>query len=121
MKKRIVPAFLALTLMLSLAIPAFAAQYVSDGYYGGSYYEIVDNCTYDMFSGTITCMDRTVYVAATVKYANSDYEVKTSYFSRPAQSGQSTTSGYIIGQILNVYFEHYIDGNVARNNTMYPS
>ena len=113
--------FLALVLTLSAAIPALAAQYVSDGYYDGSYYEIVDNCTYDMFSGTITCMDRTVYVTATVCFVDSDYKVVTNTFSRPAQYGQNTTSGYIIGDIRHVYFEHYIDGNVARNNTMYPS
>ena len=51
MKKRILSLVLATLLIAAMAIPASAAQYVSDGYYGGSYYEIVDNCTYDMYSG----------------------------------------------------------------------
>lgn len=120
MKKKMISLALALVLMLSLAIPAFAAQYVSDGYYGGSYYEIVDNCTYDMYSGTITCMDRTVQVVAYVEYANNSGIVQKTHHG-PAQLGQSTASNYIIGQMRHVYFEHYIDGNVARNNMMYPS
>ena len=111
--------FLALVLTLSAAIPALAAQYVSDGYYGGSYYEIVDNCTYDMFSGTTICMDRTVQTRAYVRYGDSNSITECPYYG-PTQYGQSTVSSYVPGQMMYVYFEHYIDGNVARNNAMYP-
>ena len=121
MKKKIISAFLALVLMLSLAIPAFAAQYVSDGYYDGSYYEIVDNCTGDTFSGTIFCSDRIVYVTANVSYiVDDDYSSGYTVASHP-QYGHSTVSDHVTGHLLCVDFKHYIDGNVVRNNIMYRS
>ena len=121
MKKKMISLFLALVLTLSAAIPALAAQYVSDGYYGGSYYEIVDNCTYDMFSGTITCMDRMVQVVAYVETGEYPNIIKKDWYYGPSQYHYSTASRYTVGQVRHVEFEHYIDGNIVRNNTMYPS
>ena len=101
-----------------MAIPASAAQYVSDGYCDGSYYEIVDNCIGDMFSGTIFCMDRMVCVTAAVSYLV-DYDYcSTRSFAGPSQYGRSTVSNQVDGHLLYVYFEHYIDGVVVRNNGM---
>ena len=120
MKKKIVSLFLTLTMVLAMTIPVFASSYSSDGYYDGSYYEIVDNCYSDRFSSSTFCMDQMVYSNVTVykKYPTIEGESSTYYGSATLGAYTlSRTPGYTISRI---YCTHYVSNNVVRTQSVTP-
>ena len=116
MKKRILSIFLATLLIAAMAIPASAAQYVSDGYSGSSYYEIVDNCYIDSFSCETFCADQIVQTVVAVKTdAGKEWTVYG-----PIQYGFSTASDSTVNAIVYIDIWHWVDNGVVRNNHMTP-
>lgn len=116
MKKRILSIVLATLLIAAMAIPASAAQYVSDGYSGTHYYEIVDNCYIDYFSCETFCADQIVQTVVAVKTdVGEEWTV-----CGPSQYGFSTARDSTVNAIAHIYIEHYVDYGVVRNNYMTP-
>ena len=116
MKKRILSLVLATLLIAAMAIPVSAAQYVSDGYSGTHYYEIVDNCYIDYFSCETFCADQIVQTVVTRKTDDG----KEWRVPGPIQYGFSTASENTVNAIVYIDVLHYVDYGVVRNIHMTP-
>ena len=94
MKKKMISLALALVLMLSLAIPAFAATYSSTGSYTGT----TGTCTYHAYA---TCNNSswdalTEWTGSTDSYANYTFKTEVALWTNDG-SGGYTTGGYYRG------------------------
>lgn len=116
MKKKIVSLFLTLTMVLAMTIPVFAGSYSSDGYYEGSYYEIVESCTSNSFSCSTFCMDYTTETYVKAYLADGDYVVG----SGGPTMGASTASGSTGTAISRVSTTHRVNDHIVRTNTITP-
>ena len=115
MKKRILSLTLALTMVLAMSISVFAGSYSSDGYYEGSYYEIVDTCYSNRYSSSTFCSDYAVYSNVLV----TDDDNQTYFAPGSSAFGASTTSGQPGYQISHIKCTHHVNGNVVRTITVY--
>ena len=106
MKKRILSLVLATVLICSMAIPASATQYNTWGYYNGTdYYEVVDNCTPDYFSGLTLCDGHMVHTNVHVDVEDGGYR----WYYGTAAYGASSTTAYPPGAVASAKFYHYVD------------
>ena len=116
MKKRILSTVLATLLIAAMAIPAYASQYSSWGYYNGTaYYEIVDNCYSNRFSSTTICSEYAVKSNVKAVFPKGDSRM---FFGTEAYGASSTDGRVDDFVITKIECTHFVNGVIVRTQSV---